>query len=299
LVDLLGGKIEVSSQLGKGTRFEILLPVLEINQEETAVEKEKIVPDLLISALPEVIDYPKESESIINNSNKLDLLIIEDNEGIHDYIRSCIDPEKYNIITAFDGEEGIEKALELIPDLIISDIMMPKKDGFDVTTAIRKNVVTSHIPLILLTAKSSLENRLQGLKRGADVYLTKPFSPRELAIRIDKLIEIRQILQNRYRSGIEFSKSKTFQKEDVFVTKIRAYILENIENTELNGDIIGKHFGISRMHIYRKLKALTNQPISEMIKEIRLKKAMELLQESISYFSRVFKSTYGKAPSEV
>jgi YesN/AraC family two-component response regulator len=193
--------------------------------------------------------------------------------------------------------------------------MMPIKDGFDVITAVRNHLPTSHIPLILLTAKSSLENRLQGLKRGADAYLTKPFSPRELSLRIDKLIEIRQILHSRYRNGAEFPNEDLYHKEDAFVKKIRTYIIENIERTDLNGDIIGKHFGYSRMHIYRKLKALTNQSISEMIKEIRLQKAMELLQDksndlnitevtyktgfsSISYFSKTFKNFYGKAPSE-
>jgi len=214
-----------------------------------------------------------------------------------------------------DGEEGIQNAFEVIPDLIISDVMMPKKDGFDVTTTIRKNMMTSHIPIILLTAKSSLENRLQGLRRGADAYLTKPFSPRELTLRIDKLIEIRHLLQDSYKNGIAIKKDATFQKEDKFIAKIRAYIIENMEDVNLNGELIANHFNVSRMHLYRKLKALTNQSISEMIKDIRLKKAMELLLDksndlnisqisyetgfsSISYFSRVFKSRYGKSPSE-
>ncbi|MGK0366002.1 MAG: signal transduction histidine kinase/DNA-binding NarL/FixJ family response regulator [Saprospiraceae bacterium] len=318
LVDLLEGNIDISSKLGEGTQFKISLPVLEITKGQISGKKEQelLAPTLILPALSTA--EPNLAHSLENpiwQHSKLDLLIIEDNEGIHDYIRSCIDTEKYNIITAYNGEEGIQKAFELIPDLIISDIMMPIKDGFDVITAVRNHLPTSHIPLILLTAKSSLENRLQGLKRGADAYLTKPFSPRELSLRIDKLIEIRQILHSRYRNGAEFPNEDLYHKEDAFVKKIRTYIIENIERTDLNGDIIGKHFGYSRMHIYRKLKALTNQSISEMIKEIRLQKAMELLQDksndlnitevtyktgfsSISYFSKTFKNFYGKAPSE-
>ena len=120
---------------------------------------------------------------------------------MREYIRHCIDTTKYNITEAENGEEGIQKALALIPDLIISDVMMPKKDGFEVIKAIRSNIITSHIPLILLTAKASLESRLKGIERGADAYLTKPFSPQELVLRIQKLIEMRRLLQQRYQNG--------------------------------------------------------------------------------------------------
>jgi len=319
LVDLLDGQIEVSSKLEKGTKFKLLLPVLEVTEKLSLFGGDEIqnTPEpALSSALVEQAQTIPISKLSSKKNTKLDLLIIEDNEGIHDYIRTCINTERYNIITAFDGQEGIDKALELVPDLIISDVMMPKKDGFDVITAVRENLKTSHIPMILLTAKSSLKNRLQGLSRGADAYLTKPFSPRELALRVDKLIEIRQKLQERYQGELALSKEEPFQKEDAFVLKIRNYIIDNIERSDLNGDVIGKHFGISRMQIYRKLKALTNKSISEIIKEIRLKKAMELLQDksndlnitevayktgfsSIYYFSRSFKDTFGKNPSEI
>ena len=191
---------------------------------------------------------------------------------------------------------------------------MPKKDGFEVTQAIRNNINTSHIPMILLTAKASLESRLEGLQRGADAYLTKPFSAQELAIRIQKLIEIRRALQQRYQNNLPSEKHDSYQQEDEFIVNLRAYIFQNIDKPNLNGDHVGKHFGMSRVHLYRKLKALTNQSITELVRTIRLKKALELIQEgklniaevtyqtgfsSPSHFSRLFKEAYGKSPSQM
>lgn len=311
LVEMQGGEIMVSSEVGKGTTFEIHLPVLEASE----------VPFLVYEPSSEIV-LPTRSEAIVstaisttesNNLPKLELLIIEDNEEIREYIRYCIDVSKYNITEAVDGAEGIEKAKALIPDLIISDVMMPKKNGFEVAETIRNDIITSHIPLILLTAKASLESRLKGLQRGADAYLTKPFSPQELILRIQKLIDIRQLLQKRYENDIEPAKHETYQKEDEFIINLREYILQNIDSTNLNGDSIGKHFGVSRANLYRKLKALTNQSISEFVRSVRLKKAMELIQDgklnvseiaysagfsSLSNFSRSFKKAYGKTPSD-
>ncbi len=312
LIELQGGSISVVSEVNKGTTFQIQLPVL--HKEVTGL----LSADSLVEATIPIFTGTSSNQlpiptNVSTDNEKLVLLIVEDNEEMRAYIRHCIDASTYNIIEAVDGEDGIQKAAHQIPDLIISDIMMPKKDGFALTQAIRANVKTSHIPLILLTAKASLDSRLEGIQRGADVYLTKPFSPQELTLRIKKLIDLRQLLQKRYQNGLPTSTDKAYPEEDIFVTNLREFILENINNVSLNGDVIGKHFGMSRVHVYRKLKALTNQSISELVKAIRLEKAMELVKagqlnvseiswktgfSSISHFSRSFKTAYGRSPSE-
>ncbi len=138
-----------------------------------------------------------------------------------------------------------EIALRSIPDLIISDVMMPKKNGFEVVQTIRDDIRTSHIPIVLLTARASLESRLKGIERGADAYLTKPFSPKELALRIQKLIEIRQLLQQRYVNGRSPDNHKHFSKEDEFIVELKAFITKNIEESNLNGDLVGSKMTLS------------------------------------------------------
>ena len=312
LIELQGGTISVQSAIKKGTTFEVQLPVL---QAENA--KELLLTELQI-APPTPIIKPTSSQKGIPistpNNDLLELLLIEDNAEMRAYIMSCIDQSKYKITEAENGEEGIEKAKAIIPDLIISDVMMPLKDGFEVTKAVRENLATSHIPLILLTAKASLESRLEGLRRGADAYLTKPFSPQELALRIQKLIEIRKMLQLLFNGNTTSSLDDTFKKENEFIQNLRQYILDNLDNTELNGEILGKQFAMSRNHLHRKLKALTDLSARDFIRKIRLEKAVELLKtgnynmseiayntgfSSPSSFSKNFKKAYGKPPSEV
>ena len=221
----------------------------------------------------------------------------------------------YNISESADGEQGIAKAQEIVPDLIISDVMMPKKNGFEVTHAIRNHTATSHIPLILLTAKASLESRLKGLERGADAYLTKPFSPKELALRIKKLIALRKLLQQRYKDSKKPpEESAAFKKEDHFITELKTYIIDHITEPDLSVEGISRHFALSRTQLYRKFKAVINITVNDYIKSIRLEKALSLLKEqqlnvtevayasgfsSLSNFSRVFKKVYGKSPSEL
>ena len=149
----------------------------------------------------------------------LEVLIVEDNEEMREYIHHCLSVENYKITEASNGEEGLEIAMTIIPDLVISDVMMPKKDGFELTEALRKNTSTSHIPIILLTAKTSQESKIKGLKRGADLYLTKPFSPEELAIQVEKLIGIRKLLQQRYQNNIMKENSEIYLQEDEFISK--------------------------------------------------------------------------------
>lgn len=197
LVELQGGTIHVESKVGMGTIFYMEIPVLK---EEKIKKEQQQLEELEETFFSTSVLLNSSSQKAVSQSikvaNKLELLLVEDNSEIREYIRYCIDQDKYNIIEAADGTEGIQKAITLIPDLIVSDIMMPKKDGYQLTKAIRNNIQTSHIPIVLLTAKSALKNQLKGYERGADAYLTKPFSPQELALRIDKLIESRQMLQS-------------------------------------------------------------------------------------------------------
>ncbi len=192
--------------------------------------------------------------------------------------------------------------------------MMTKMNGFELTKHIRNGLSTSHIPLILLTAKATLENKLEGLNRGADAYLTKPFSPRELELRVQKLIELRQLIQERFNSNKLTSPSETYQKEDVFMTQLKNYIIDHLDQSDLNGEQIGSYFSISRVHLYRKLKALTNISVSEYIKNTRLEIGLQLVNEgnlnvseiadkvgfsSPSLFSKSFKKAFGKSPSQM
>ena len=223
----------------------------------------------------------------------------------------------YHISEAPDGQQGIEKALEMVPDLIICDVMMPKKDGFEVTRTIRDHMATSHIPLILLTAKASRESRMEGISRGADVYLTKPFSPRELNLRIKKLIELRQLLKQRFRDGTDHDMVALpfpVKKEKDFVTSLQQIVNEHLDSPGLNGSFIGKAIGISRMQLHRKLRALTGKSAGEFIREIRLQQAYKLLKAgdgnisqiayqtgftTSQYFSTAFKKRFHISPSQV
>jgi len=315
LVEIQGGEIWVTSNIGEGTSFELKVPVL------TTTIINNLQNPTKVSTLP-ILETTTKATSHINNlalnyqkEKKLQVLLIEDNTEMRQYIIDCIDKAKYYIIEAVDGEDGLQKATAHIPDLIISDVMMPKKDGYQVTSTIRNTISTSHIPVILLTAKAALESKLIGLRQGADAYLTKPFSPEELSLRIKKLIEVRQLLQKRYsRNSKELSESEQFRKEDEFINSLKKYLLANLANLKLNGDIIGKHFGMSRMQLHRKLKALTNKTTTEYIRTVRLEVANQLVEEkkltiseiayqtgfsSPSHFSRTFKQKYGKAPSEM
>ena len=317
LVKLLGGEISVKSQVGKGTSFEVRLPV-----SNRAALKERV------SSLPfpppfagHEYGFPLHEKtkggslnhSTIQPSNHL--LIVEDNPDVVRYLQSFL-LENYRIEVAVNGRLGIEKAIKAIPDIIISDVMMPEVDGFELCETLKKDERTSHIPIILLTAKADALSRIEGLECGADAYLAKPFDKEELLVRIKKLIELRKCLQERYAQlavGQKLEDGK-FDMEEAFMIKVRGILEDHLDDETFGILNLCQELGMSRAQLYRKFKALTDQPVGYYFRSIRLHKAKELLLttdlhiseiayevgfKDPAYFTRSFKEEHGINPSEV
>ncbi len=315
LVKLMNGEISVSSEEGKGSEFKILLPIT--NKAPMVTKSYKREPAVLTESIPKESKI-KESPAISlidSNGDQPILLIIEDNPDVITYIKTCLE-EEYTIEMATNGQEGIDKALELVPDIIISDVMMPEKDGYEVCAALKTDERTSHIPIVLLTAKATTEDKIAGLTQGADAYLTKPFNKEELLVRLEKLISLRKHLQERY-SHFNFEKNNKESvpsKEALFLSKIHELVEGNISDDSFGIPQLCRGLGMSRSQIYRKLIALTGKSTSHYINYIRLHKAQELLKSSDlnvsevaydvgftdpSYFTRLFTKEFGYPPSEV
>lgn len=299
LVHLMQGRITVESTLGEGTNFILLFPISR-NAPLTAIGTAH--HQQLIS---------EQSFRLSASPDATLALIIEDNVDVITYLQDCLSP-MYQIQTAHDGQTGIEKALNTIPDIIICDVMIPQKDGFEVCALLKKDERTSHVPIILLTAKATQEDRLKGLKSGADAYLTKPFNKQELYIRLQQLVELRHKLQERYKYGL--LRQTAIQADDRFVNKIQAFVEDNLDNEQLDVTTICQHLGLSRMQVHRKLKALTQKTTTQFVRAVRMQHARHLLQKTDlhiaeiafrvgysdpSYFSRQFSEEFGYPPSHV
>lgn len=314
LAELMNGTLTVKSEIAKGTEFSFLLPNQFVEATEL-IDADHVAP--IIYDQEEVfIPPPEEIDEVgdyVSTEQPL-LLLIEDNPDVVFYIKTCLE-DRYDIQVAENGQLGITKALEIIPDIIISDVMMPLKDGFEVTDILKQDERTSHIPIILLTAKADVDSKIEGLERGADAYLIKPFNKRELLIRLEKLIEIRQKIQSRYSNLAPLSptKDKAIQIEDAFLIKVRTTIEANLADGHYTVPQLCKDIGLSQSQLYRKIKALTNKSISAFMATIRLQKGKDLLEHtelSISeiayevgftdpaYFSKTFSKVYGYPPSE-
>ena len=308
LLDIMRGSISVESEINRGTTFSLYLPI----QNRAPIVSNLELPHFKSIDIPENLETQK---SIVINKELPILLIIEDNEDVIYYLKNCL-REKYQIITSMNGNQGVQKAFELIPDIIISDVMMPGMDGYQVCATLKEDERTNHIPIILLTARSTSQDKLSGLTQGADAYLIKPFDKVELLIRINKLLEIRKILQNKYSSALISSQSNTSNPENrtnSYIEKVEKIILSNVEDENFSIHTLAKELHLSRSQMYRKIKALTGMSPAIYIRHIRLQKAKELLLSShlgISeiayrvgfktpvYFSQVFKETFGVSPSE-
>ncbi len=287
LVEQHGGTIEIESSLGKGSCFNILLPIQTIES---------------LSVTPQ----------IASEKDRPLILVAEDHRAIRTYLRECL-ADQYEIIEAENGKIAWEICLREVPDLVISDVMMPGESGLEFSQRIRGNERTNHIPLILLTGKKSQEDRLSGLQAGADVYLTKPFHREELLIRIQGILTSRRRLQQKYQAG-DFSIQTTTQATDTFMKQVAKIISEEIDNEDLSVEALAKQLHLSRVQLFRKIKALTGITPTLFIRQIRLQHAQKLLRESDqsiseiayasgfkdpAYFSRVYKEQFGQSPSEI
>lgn len=311
LVKAMGGSISVESEEGKGASFQVLLPAFQ--KAVKGQWHEGLSAREIHHSASEIHNQHQDYKN--ENTELPSLLIIEDNPDVVEYLGNSLE-SSYQLDFAFNGRAGIEKALESIPDIIISDVMMPEKDGFEVCETLKKDERTSHIPIILLTAKATLDDRVTGLVRGADAYIAKPFHSRELYATLGGLIELRKKLQKRYASAAEVlppAADKAQEIEDAFLKKFREAVEERIGDSELSGDDICRKLGMSYPVVYRKLSALTGRSLNVYIRLIRLQKARELLSQkdlSISeiayqtgfndpkFFSRVFSEEFNASPTE-
>ncbi len=317
LVELMKGRIVVESQKGKGTEFILYLPIKSEYANSTILLDGKKLKDQNhpsnIIVLNESQDDGNDETETLSVATLSNLLIIEDNPDIIIYIKSVL-KNSYNIYTAKNGKLGIEKALDLIPDIIISDVMMPEKNGYEVCDILKQDERTSHIPIVLLTAKSTQSDKIDGLKHGADAYLTKPFDKEELLIRLEKLVVIRQQIQLRYSNNANTKISTDLSEsiEDKFLQKLHEQIQMHLSDAQFGVPQLASATDMSQMQLYRKLKALTGKTPSQFIRSYRLHRALELLKSGElnvsevaydvgfsdpSYFSRMFHKEFGKNPS--
>ncbi len=315
-VKLHKGKIEVKSKVDEGTTFTIVLPLVkELKQEAASSELEnsnKYENDFL--SIP-TEDFQEEVTIIPKTPKTHTVLIAEDNIELRDYLEQELN-HQYKILLASNGKEAIKIARDVLPDLIISDVIMPEMNGFDFCKIIKSEPSTSHIPLLMLTAKASIENRIEGIEMGADAYMVKPFDLKLLKLRISQLITSRQLIFDKYFAAVSGSNENTLASstEKDFIQKLLDYINNNIDNSNLSVEELAAHQNLSRSQLYRKIKALTGQTVSQFIRKIRLDKAKQILERgnlsisetcykvgftSPSYFSKCFKNQFGILPTEI
>lgn len=310
LVDLLKGNLFVKSYLGKGSEFNVILPVTNNAEEKTNSETIgiKFTNQTFL-----------ENKTAFENKTSKDLphlLIIEDNDDVVSYL-NWVAGAAYYIDRAADGEQGLKMALEIIPDIILCDIMMPKKDGYTVCKTLKKDFRTSHIPIILLTAKADKESQINGIGCGADAYLSKPFNTKELMVRMQALIEFRKNLIAKYRAFAITSISEVVEPvnpDELFLKRLKEILEDNYEDDDFDTNLLTQKMGMSRVQLFRKLKALTGVSASHFIRFYRLSKAKEKItgtSENISeiafevgfkdpaYFTRAFNKEFGITPSSL
>lgn len=324
LVELHGGTIGVQSQEGAGTTFTITLPVVTEAKEEAITEN--VVPFEVMTANLIGVPQPSKIEEVAPESIPDDakvILIVEDNVDMRAYVRSYLE-DAFTVIEAENGEVGLARAAEHIPDLILSDVMMPQKDGIEMLDMLRADERTQHIPFILLTAKADVASRIDGYQRGADAYLAKPFNADELQARIQSLLERQQVLQ-RYFQQVHLQPAtetppapvptppRLSEADSHFLENLRAVIVAEIANAAFGVEQLAEAVHLSRRQLARKLRALSDQTALEWIHHIRLERARHLLKQGdsvksvamavgfsrASYFSKVFRDRYGFPPSQV
>lgn len=316
LTERHGGIIDVKSEIGVGTRFTIRIPIEEQYYQDKGINYsiEEFVSDQY-----EIINYVCQEtappDTYDNGNHSTSLLLVEDNEDMRKYIQQMISGS-YSLVVAKDGQEGIDIARKEIPDIIIADVMMPKMSGIELAKVLKQDISTSHIPIILLSAKADSESKIEGYKAGADDYILKPFDRNELICRVENLIRIREQLQRKNNDSCIFSisESRQLSTEEKFIKNVTEVIFDNIDNTDFSVEKLAKETGVSRSQLYRKINALTGLSINQFIRRKRLIYAYQLLEQntgtvseiafksgfsSPNYFSKCFREVYHVSPGEV
>ena len=331
-VDLHHGIAKVESELGKGSDFIVILPRLQkaegkvIHNDEEGVdnsvnvlesENKKMINENVLQYIDDGNKHGGKLQQVISADNKPTLLIIDDNNDIRQYERTLLQDE-YFILEASDGKEGLEIAKKEVPDLVVCDVMMPVMDGLEFTEQLKTHTATSHIPVIMLTAKNLEEHRAEGYEHGADSYITKPFHSKVLLARIENLLKQRKLLKNVYQSSPsaekEIEESHLEDRDKQFIKQLQSIIQKNLGDSDFGVEEIGKQIGLSRVQLYRKVKAMTGSSVVDLLRKARLAKAHRLLESrsmsisevayevgfsAPSYFTKCFKDEYGILPGDV
>ncbi|MDA3892710.1 MAG: ATP-binding protein [Salinivirgaceae bacterium] len=311
LVELHKGEITVESEENKGTTFTIKIPISKMGYAPDEIKtKSKYILDAQHKPVPEVIPQFSSQTDAENNES---ILVVEDNLELREFIKSHF--RHYMLYDAENGKDAFKLAKKYLPDLIISDVMMPVMDGMELCKAVKSNQITSHIPVILLTAKANIEHKVEGTNSGADIYMEKPFNIELLNANVCNLLLQRKALQERFAGHIvsDIPEGEFYTMEDEFIKKVQEIIFDKKSDPDLTVEYLGDKLGLSRSQLFRKFKALTNHSPNEFIKVVRLKYATELMVKgelnvnqitfecgfsSASHFIASFKKYYNKTPKE-
>lgn len=320
-VDLHHGEVGVDSERGKGSRFFFSIPesqpgydAAKDNQKEIKAEPKladdysvkNIIAEQNLTVITGTEDY---------DSNRPLVLVIDDNESMRTYLKGILQ-KKYNVAEAQNGEEGLKMARKMVPQLVVSDVIMPVMDGLEFCLRMKEEVSTCHIPVILLTAKSLEEQRTEGYEKGADSYITKPFTADTLIARIENLLKNRRQMRKIFSGSLQENEEQESlgEKDQTFVAQLRKVIKKHIPDAEYSVEDLGSEMGLSRVQLYRKVKALTGYSVVDLLRKARLAKAKQLLETTDknisevayevgfttpSYFAKRFKEEFGISPGEV
>lgn len=319
LVDAHHGTIQVESKEHEFTRFIVTISAGHSHFSESEMAKANHdIEDVTVypSLSPEILFDEDPRQEILNQDSLPKILVVEDNREVREYIRTIF-VNKYQVLEADQGKAGFQLAQDETPDIIISDVMMPIMDGITLCKTLKSHIATSHIPVILLTARTSLIFKVEGLETGADEYMSKPFSPKILQLKVRNLLRSREAFRNIFQDQkalqIEPRRVTLNSTDEKFVQEVLDSIEKNMNNTDYSVEILNQEVGMSRTLLYKKLKALTGQSPIEFIRNIRLKRAAQLLEQNeltiaeitylvgfqdLQYFRECFKKLFGVTPSE-
>lgn len=332
-VELHHGEARVESELGKGSDFIVVIPreqegdsqvihndvdIVDNSANASASEGKNVVDESVLQYIDDGDrSRGKVQQLVSENTNRPTVLVIDDNTDIRQYERTLLQDE-YIVLEAADGKEGLSVATKEVPDLVICDVMMPVMDGLEFTEQLKTNTATSHIPVIMLTAKNLEEHRAEGYEHGADSYITKPFNSKVLLARIENLLRQRQLLKHLYQGSQEaekeISESHLEDRDKQFLKQLQTIIQQNLSDSEFGVEDMGQQIGLSRVQLYRKVKAMTGSSVVDLLRKARLAKAKRLLEtrsmsvsevayevgfSAPSYFTKCFKEEYGMLPGDV